>query len=101
MKTIPVEHEISETWRQHIAEVQESLAGIAQRIAIHKASILELQQEHDWQRRHLGVLVGQLAKEAGLPEPLDPYRLSGDGTKILGTAKIPDEKPIPSAGKEM
>lgn len=79
-----IEHQISPTWTKHIAEVRAQMARIFQQIAIHKASLWELEQEHGHMVKHLGVLVDQISKAEGLPVPTTPYRLSDDGTRIVG-----------------
>jgi hypothetical protein len=88
--TKTLEHSIPEPWRTHFREVLGQIENHRQNIAQLKGQIYEREQLIEQMARHLGVVVGKLAESEHLPPSVTPYRLSSDGTKILGEV-VPED----------
>ena len=91
-ETYPIEHTLPPVWQQHIQEVLGQLQLAEGQITQAKAAILDKTQEVILMRNHLAVLVGQLAKAEQLPEPIEPYRLSPDGSQIFGRVRAENQE---------
>jgi hypothetical protein len=83
--------EVHEPWRTHIKEVLEQMNSLQNSELQLRGRILQIQEESAMMKKHLGVILSQLAIEGGLPEPEPnaPYRFNDAGTAIVGEVLIP------------
>ena len=84
MPITKIEHQLGPTWAQHLARMRQEMAA-------HEAKAMEFdgraaaqRLELDTKRRHASQLLALIAESEKLPQPVRPYELSQDGTKIVG-----------------
>jgi hypothetical protein len=82
--TKPVTHKLGPTWALHAAEVLQQIRMKEIEVQGLKGKILDAQQEIDFMRRHMSVLIGQIEKAEHLPPSVRPYALSEDGSAMIG-----------------
>jgi len=86
-----IEHEIQNPWRAHIREVLQQIQQGEGLILQLRGRIALVEQDIAFMRRHLGVLLTQIAQADELPKPKSEYSLSADGGKILGVFQDDEE----------
>ena len=86
-----IEHEIQNPWRAHIREVLGQIEQAEGLILQLRGRISLVEQDIAFMRRHLGVLLVQIAQADELPKPEGKYSLSADGSKILGVFQDDEE----------
>jgi len=90
-----IEHKLSPAVATYAQRAIEQLAEIRKQYltALGQAKELELQAE--MVRQALGQQLAIVESAEGLPRPVAPYQLSGDGTKLIGEiADAPETAPI-------
>jgi len=87
-----IEHELQNPWRAHIREILGQIQQGEGLILQLRGRIALVEQDIAFMRRHLGVLLAQIAQADELPKPEGNYSLSADGTKIVGMFRDDEEE---------
>ena len=82
--TKPIEHELSESWRYHIAEMLAQLRELTDAGLRLRGQLHILDQDTGHLRNHLSVLCAQIPRDSGLPKSTTPWKLNDAGTKLTG-----------------
>lgn len=88
MQTQKIEHQLSAAYSAHFRETITAIQQHEQQALIYDGQAAAERREIELKRRHLAQLITLIAAVEKLPEPMSPYRLSPDGTKILGEVQI-------------
>jgi hypothetical protein len=89
----PVQHKLGPAWSQHFAEVLQQINQAAEEAYALEGKAAEKRRDVDVMKRHLGVLVQQIAAADRLPASVTPYKLSVDGKSLVGEVEIPEASP--------
>lgn len=87
MKT-PVTHKLSPEWAQHCAEVLQQVRQFEDQAAILDGKAAQIRNEVAFMKRHLSVTIGTIEKADKLPTSLTPYRLTEDGSALVGEMEV-------------
>lgn len=79
-----VKHDIAEPFRAHIADTRQKIGQVEATALQLRGQVALLEQDATTMRRHLGVVIGLIEKQADLPASKLPYALSDDGAFLVG-----------------
>ena len=81
-----IEHSLSPDYAAHFRETVDAIQQHERQALIYDGHAANERREQELKRRHLGQLITLIAAVEKVPQSVTPYRLSPDGTKLLGEA---------------
>lgn len=86
----PIQHKLGDSWAQHFQETIDQINAFDRDAYMLEGQAAAKRREVEFMRKHLGVLIDQIATAEKLPPSLTPYKLSPDAKALLGEVEIPE-----------